>query len=492
MFLQILQITAPVFLLASAGYVWARLKMNFDLEFITRLAINFSMPCLIFSVLVKVEIDPTIFRDIALASVVAYAALAGVMWLGIRATGLGMRTYLAPGVFANTGNVGLPVALFAYGQQGLAFAIVIFAIMATFSFTIGIYMVAGRGRLSEVLKQPLVYASILGGVFALQGWGVPVWLLNSLDLAGQISIPLMRCRSFPGQAICIGGDSDPGGVAFRSDRRGPWRTGAAAHHACRRNQLSACRTLSRRARKSGWNRRCLDPDLGRGDPCCAGSSAVTKTCSRMGGFSGILLVMIKNEQWFSNLRPLAGAVMMALAVGSCSSSPSGPPSAQNDICSIFAERPDWREATLDSALRWGAPAEVQMAIIWAESSFRAEARPRKRYALGIIPWGRASSAYGYAQAIDGTWDWYRRETGNSGADRDDFDDAADFVGWYMAKTLVTNGVQMHDAFNHYIAYHDGHTGFKRGDWRGKSWLQKVATRVADQAVRYRGQLHRCS
>jgi predicted permease len=191
MFLQILQITAPVILLASAGYVWARLKMNFDLEFITRLAINFSMPCLIFSVLVKVEIDPAAFRDIALASVVAYAALTGVMWFGIRATGLGMRTYLAPGVFANTGNVGLPVALFAYGQQGLAFAIVIFAIMATFSFTIGIYMVAGRGRLSEVLKQPLVYASILGGVFALQGWGVPVWLLNSLDLAGQISIPLM-------------------------------------------------------------------------------------------------------------------------------------------------------------------------------------------------------------------------------------------------------------------------------------------------------------
>jgi hypothetical protein len=212
----------------------------------------------------------------------------------------------------------------------------------------------------------------------------------------------------------------------------------------------------------------------------------------MGGFSGILLVMIKNEQWFSNLRPLAGAVMMALAVGSCSSSPSGPPSAQNDICSIFAERPDWREATLDSALRWGAPAEVQMAIIWAESSFRAEARPPKKYALGFIPWGRASSAYGYTQAIDGTWDWYRRETGNSGADRDDFDDAADFVGWYMAKTMVTNGVQMHDAFNHYLAYHDGHTGFKRGDWRGKVWLQKVATRVADQAVRYRGQLHRCS
>ncbi len=115
MLLQILQITAPVFLLTLAGYVWARQKMRFDLEFITRLSISFSLPCLIFAVLVKVEIDPAAFREIALASVVAYASLGLVLWLGLRAAGLSMRTYLAPGVFANTGNIGLPVALLAYG-----------------------------------------------------------------------------------------------------------------------------------------------------------------------------------------------------------------------------------------------------------------------------------------------------------------------------------------------------------------------------------------
>jgi predicted permease len=191
MLLQILQITAPVFLLTLVGYVWARLEMRFDLVFVTRLAVNFSMPCLIFSVLVKVEIDPVVFRYIALASVASYAAIGLVLWLGLRAAGLDMRAYLAPGIFANTGNVGLPVALFAYGQEGLAFAIVIFAVMAIISFTIGIYMIAGAGKILEVLKQPLVYASVLGGVFALQGWGLPIWILNSLDLAGQIAIPLM-------------------------------------------------------------------------------------------------------------------------------------------------------------------------------------------------------------------------------------------------------------------------------------------------------------
>jgi hypothetical protein len=202
--------------------------------------------------------------------------------------------------------------------------------------------------------------------------------------------------------------------------------------------------------------------------------------------------MKKIEQPILSLRPMVGALFMALAIGSCSSTPSGPPRAQDDICAIFAERPSWRDAVLASAKRWGAPVEVQMAIIWKESSFRAQAKPPKRYSLGFIPRGRASSAYGYAQAIDGTWDWYRRETGNKGADRDDFDDAADFVGWYIAKTMASNGVTKYDAFNHYLAYHEGHTGYRRGDWQQKDWLRNAATRVADQAVRYRGQFNRCS
>jgi hypothetical protein len=201
--------------------------------------------------------------------------------------------------------------------------------------------------------------------------------------------------------------------------------------------------------------------------------------------------MIKIEQWLRDILPVTGAVLVALALGSCASKPSGPPSAQDDICAIFAQRPAWRDAVLASSFRWGAPVEVQMAIMWQESSFRGEARPPKRYALGFIPTGRASSAYGFAQAIDGTWDWYRRDTGNRGADRNEFEDAADFVGWYMSKTMTMNGVLMNDAFRQYIAYHEGHTGYDRGDWRSKDWLQQAASRVANQAQRYRSQVQGC-
>ncbi len=196
-------------------------------------------------------------------------------------------------------------------------------------------------------------------------------------------------------------------------------------------------------------------------------------------------------QWITAKRSVVGVLGLALIVGSCSSSPERPPRTVDDICAIFEERPEWRDAVLDSARRWGAPVEVQMAIMWHESRFRAEARPPKRYTLGVIPAGRLSSAYGYPQAVDGTWEWYREETGNGGAVRHDFEDAADFVGWYMAKTAELNSVPMFDAFRHYLNYHEGHTGFRRGDWRGSQALQRVATGVADRAVRYRGQLRRC-
>ncbi|MGF1550952.1 MAG: transglycosylase SLT domain-containing protein [Paracoccaceae bacterium] len=190
------------------------------------------------------------------------------------------------------------------------------------------------------------------------------------------------------------------------------------------------------------------------------------------------------------------AALGVFAVGSCASGSDdaaheAPPRAQNDVCAIFDERPGWREAMLASSARWGTPIDVKMAIIWRESSFRARARPPRVAANGAILAGYASSAYGYSQAIDGTWDWYRRESGNRRADRTDFTDAADFVGWYMAKTRSSLGLSTADAYGHYLAYHEGHTGYRSGRWRAKDWLRGAAGQVARQAKRYREQLRRC-
>lgn len=191
------------------------------------------------------------------------------------------------------------------------------------------------------------------------------------------------------------------------------------------------------------------------------------------------------------LTPLLGAAVGVILAG-CASSPSGPPRDQTNICGILGEREDWGEALSDAQHKWGAPPHVVMAIIWKESSFRADARPPKKYTFfGLIPNGRVSSAYGYSQALDGTWDWYREETGNGWADRDDFEDSVDFVGWYMSKTRRANGLSMTDAYSQYLAYHEGHTGYKRGNWRQKKWLRNAASRVASRAEDYERQLSGC-
>jgi hypothetical protein len=132
-----------------------------------------------------------------------------------------------------------------------------------------------------------------------------------------------------------------------------------------------------------------------------------------------------------------------------------------------------------------------MAVIYQESKFKSRARTPYRYVLGVLPMGRVSSAYGYSQAIDGTWDEYRRAAGRWGAKRDDINDASDFMGWYMAGSKRSLGISLHDARNQYLAYHEGRTGYKRGTYRNKEWLLRVSGEVANRAQMYERQLSTC-
>jgi hypothetical protein len=190
-----------------------------------------------------------------------------------------------------------------------------------------------------------------------------------------------------------------------------------------------------------------------------------------------------------------GALMLLGVLAGCGGSGSGRsdvrPSNVADICAIYRDNPHWALAAAEAEQKWGAPQEVKMAIIWRESTFRNDARPPYRTVMGVPTGRRLSSAYGYAQAIDGTWDWYRKETRANGVERDVFVDAIDFVGWYMAKTRDMTGVQTWDAFNQYLAYHEGQTGYRRGSWRSKPHVQRAAAQVAHQAEVYRAQRRRC-
>jgi malate permease and related proteins len=189
--LTVLSIVAPVAVLGVIGYFWVRFGFEYRLEFVTRLSMTLAVPCLIFVALMNSTADPAALATVSVAAAVAYAALTLVFVIFTQVLGLDRRTYLAPLIFGNTGNLGLPLALFAFGETGLGFAVVIFAVMMVFSFTFGVWVVAGGGSLTRVLREPAMWGTVLGALFFWQGWQTPVWLTRSLELIGQMAIPLM-------------------------------------------------------------------------------------------------------------------------------------------------------------------------------------------------------------------------------------------------------------------------------------------------------------
>ncbi len=178
-------------------------------------------------------------------------------------------------------------------------------------------------------------------------------------------------------------------------------------------------------------------------------------------------------------------------MAACGSSNHVAPRNLNDACSIIDQRPNYLTAMKRTERRWGVPVAVQMATIYQESKFIGNARTPHQFALGVIPMGRQSSAYGYGQALDGTWDEYKQEQGGWGRRRDDIADATDFMGWYFTKSQEDLGISLADARNQYLAYHEGRTGYRRGSYRNKSWLLRVSSEVEGRAIMYDTQLRSC-
>lgn len=184
-------------------------------------------------------------------------------------------------------------------------------------------------------------------------------------------------------------------------------------------------------------------------------------------------------------------VCLAITIICLAACSTAPPQNINNVCEMYDEYYDWYIAADAVFEKWRIPHHVTMAFIHQESKFVQDARPPWEWFLWIIPTGRASSAFGYAQALDGTWEEYQEKADNWGADRDDFEDAVDFIGWYNHKSLIRNKINPHDAYNLYLAYHEGQGGFERKTYRNKTWLLNVAKKVEKRSRTYQRQLQGC-
>lgn len=187
------------------------------------------------------------------------------------------------------------------------------------------------------------------------------------------------------------------------------------------------------------------------------------------------------------------AMVILLLAASCGGGGGSGTSPKNldNACLILEQRPNYYRAFRATERKWGVPVHVQMATIYQESKFDSDARTPLRFTLGVIPVGRQSSAFGYSQALDGTWKEYLQSETRGRARRDNIRDATDFMGWYMAQSNRELGIPMQDARRHYLAYHEGRTGYRRGSYNAKAWLLRVSSEVGQRALIYEQQLKRC-
>tara|TARA_B100001250_G_scaffold413949_1_gene449914 strand:+ start:405 stop:1007 length:603 start_codon:yes stop_codon:yes gene_type:complete len=171
---------------------------------------------------------------------------------------------------------------------------------------------------------------------------------------------------------------------------------------------------------------------------------------------------------------------------------SAPPSSPNNLCGIFTEYPRWYRTAVSTEQRWGLLPEVGLSFIFRESSFDHDAKPPRYYFLGLIPWGRTSSAYGYAQITDDAWQDYIKDTGSSWFKRrDDFEDAMDFIGWYNDRSSRLLGINKNDAYNLYLVYYEGLGGYRSGNWKTNDDVKRYASEVKERTDAYGEQLSGC-
>ena len=174
-----------------------------------------------------------------------------------------------------------------------------------------------------------------------------------------------------------------------------------------------------------------------------------------------------------------------LSFSACSSIPKN---TQNS-CAIFEERYLWYKHTKASYAKWGAPIHMQLAFVKKESSFNWLAKPPRRKLFKVIPFKRPSSSFGYSQAVDGTWEQYKKETKNQLATRARFKDSVDFIGWYINKTSKLLKIPKNDSYRQYLAYYKGWGNYKNYSDDKKAII--YAKSVREMANRYRKQLTLC-
>jgi malate permease and related proteins len=188
---QILNVVAPTFLIVIIGWAWAKSGQKYDNGLVTTLIMDIGGPCLIFSTLGSLELPVALVGKVGLATLVAIAVFGVVGTICLKWSGLPVRAFIAPLMFPNIGNIGLPICFFAYGKTGLALAIILFAAFSMCQFTVGMSLYSRGASIKLFFKEPIIYSVAVSIFFIIKGVRPPEVLTRTTELLGDFTVPLM-------------------------------------------------------------------------------------------------------------------------------------------------------------------------------------------------------------------------------------------------------------------------------------------------------------
>jgi len=187
---QLVSIVFPIFAIVLAGFVYGR-RHSPDMAAANKLNIEVFVPALIFDVLTGTDFNLPDYQALALAGCLVILGSALLAWPVARLAGYDVKTFVPPMMFNNSGNMGLPLMLFAFGEEALPAAVVLFLAENTLHFSVGMKMINRDASLWAMLRIPMIVATIIGLTVSLAGLQVPQLLATPIEMLGQISIPLM-------------------------------------------------------------------------------------------------------------------------------------------------------------------------------------------------------------------------------------------------------------------------------------------------------------
>ena len=190
LFSQIFNTVFPLFAIVLVGFVYARFRPT-DMTVANRINMSVFIPALIFSVMAAKDFHIVEYRWLILAAAVIVLGSGLVAWPIAKLLNYEVKTFVPPMMFNNSGNLGIPLLVLAFGEDALGIAVVLFLTENLLHFTVGMYLLNPKTNLLNLLKMPMIQATVLGVCWSLAGWQLPVAIGTGIDMLGQISIPLM-------------------------------------------------------------------------------------------------------------------------------------------------------------------------------------------------------------------------------------------------------------------------------------------------------------